>query len=136
MTAAENTEEPRTIWNRSFLLVFVASIFLHFGMQMSQGILAPYTAELGGSATEVGMVTSAFAVTALLLKAISAPVLDSFDRKKVFSIALLGTAVAFVGYTLSTSVLMVGTFSLVRGASQAFTSTAALVIATDYLPKD
>lgn len=136
LTAAENTEEPRTIWNRSFLLVFVASIFLHFGMQMSQGILAPYTAELGGSATEVGMVTSAFAVTALLLKAISAPVLDSFDRKKVFSIALLGTAVAFVGYTLSTSVLMVGTFSLVRGASQAFTSTAALVIATDYLPKD
>lgn len=136
MAAAENIEEPRTIWNSSFLLVFFASVCMHFGLQMSQGILAPYTADLGGTASEIGMVTSAFAVTALLLKAISAPVLDSFDRKKVLTFSILGIAIAFAGYTISTSVLMVGAFSLVRGAAQAFSATAALVIATDCLPKD
>ncbi|MDO5117042.1 MAG: MFS transporter [Eggerthellaceae bacterium] len=136
MTKTANIKEPTSIWNRSFILVCIAAVFMHFGMQMSQGILAPYTAALGGSASEVGMVTSAFALTALLLKAISAPILDSFNRKKVFSIAMLGTAVAFAGYAFSTSVFMVGTFSLVRGAAMAFTSTAALVIATDFLPKN
>ncbi|MBE6464814.1 MAG: MFS transporter [Eggerthellaceae bacterium] len=136
MTKTANIKEPTSIWNRSFILVCIAAVFMHFGMQMSQGILAPYTAALGGSASEVGMVTSAFALTALLLKAISAPILDSFNRKKVFSIAMLGTAVAFTGYAFSTSVFMVGTFSLVRGAAMAFTSTAALVIATDFLPKN
>jgi len=136
VTKTANIKEPTSIWNRSFILVCIAAVFMHFGMQMSQGILAPYTAALGGSASEVGMVTSAFALTALLLKAISAPILDSFNRKKVFSIAMLGTAVAFTGYAFSTSVFMVGTFSLVRGAAMAFTSTAALVIATDFLPKN
>lgn len=134
--APADTGEPTSIWNRSFVLVCVAAVFLHFGMQMSQGILAPFTAAVGGTASEVGMVTGAFAITALLLKIVSAPVLDSFNRKNVLAIALLGTAVSFIGYALSTSVLMLGTFSLVRGAAMAFSSTAALVIATDFLPKD
>lgn len=123
------------IWDRSFTSIFIVNAFMNLGLQMVNGVLPKYVDSMGASASEIGLVTSLFAITALLFKIVSGPAIDSFNRKKVLAGFMAVMCVSFVGYGLSTSIAAVGAMSLLRGAAQAFTATCSLVIATDFLPQ-
>jgi MFS family permease len=84
----------------------------------------------------IGFTTGIFALTALLFKIISAPALDTYNRKKVVMGATIVIFLAFVCYTLSFNVKMLIFSRLLQGAGQAFTTTGCLTIASDSLPLD
>ena len=129
-------KSPTKIWNKVFISIFLANLCLNLSKQMINTLVARYADVLGASAVMVGVVSSAFAISALVLKLISGPVNDSFNRKYVLMFACLVMACSYVGYGLSGSVNGLVAFRLLQGAGQAFTATVCLALASDALPAD
>lgn len=135
-TAQGKTEEPTKIWNRAFTSVFITNALLYVGEQMVQPLVSSYAKSLGATEVVIGMVASAFAVTAILFKIISAPAIDTYNKKYILFGAMITIFIAYMGYSFSDSVPVVMGFRLVQGAGKAFTATCCLAMATDALPKD
>ena len=125
-----------SIWNKNFVMALMANLFAQLGMNMSYGILSPYAEHLGGTPVEIGVVFSSFAISALLVKIVSGPATDSFDRKKILVAAVVTLAIAFTTYAFAqnTNMLVVG--SLIRGLGGGVVSTALLAMAADTLPPE
>ena len=130
------SEEPTRIWNRIFTCVFITNCLLYLGEQMVQPLITSYARSLGATDVIVGMVGSAFAITAILFKILSAPTIDTFNKKYVLAGAMFVIFIAYLGYSFSSTVPVVYSFRLLQGAGKAFTATCALAMATDALPRD
>lgn len=136
LTEADVAEKPAKIWNAVFISVFATNMLMMFSQQMSNSLIAKYADFLGAPATLVGMVTGLFAVTALLFKFISAPAIDSYNRKIILAGAMSVLGLAFIGYSLANSIPMLMVSRLIQGAGMAFSSTCCLALASDALPVD
>lgn len=133
-TRVEDAPEGR-IWNRTFITVFVANALVSIGLQMSNVLIGKYTDSLGATATLVGVVSSAFAWSAIVFKLFSGPTLDAFNRKYVVMAAISVIGFAFVGYGFAANVGQLISFRLLQGAGQAFTTTCFIAMAADSLPR-
>lgn len=134
--AARNESTEKRIWNPLFTSLFLANAAMYISQFMSSSLIGKYASTLGATASVVGMVSSAFAITALLLKLVSAPAIDSLNRKYILITAMSMLTIAYFGYACSTAVSAVFGFRLVQGAAQAFSATCCLALATDALPED
>ena len=119
-----------------FMSICLISTLMNLSKQMSNSILSRYVDSLGAAATIVGMVSSTFALAALIFKFISGPALDSMNRKNIFIAAMVLMGVAFTGYSLSSTVPMIVVFRFVQGTAQAFTATCLLAMVADALPPE
>ncbi len=131
----ENSE-PTTIWNKMFVSIFFANMALNLGQTMSNSLLAKYADYLGAPATQVGMLMSMFALTALLFKIVSAPAMDTFNKKYLVMGAMLIMSLAYVGFGLSQSISSLMVFRLFQGCGNAFGNVCCLAIVAEALPKD
>ena len=114
---------PTKVWNLHFTCIFLANATMYLGQYMIQTLVTKYAATLGAAPSVLGVVASAFALTALLFKLFSGPALDAFERKYIIFGSMLVLAAAFFGYSFASSVELVIVFRLVQGAAQAFTAT-------------
>ena len=64
----ERTEPQDKIWNKSFTSIFIANMLMFMGQQMMNTLVAKYANTLGAAPVMIGVVTSSFAYTALILK--------------------------------------------------------------------
>ena len=127
-------DKPAKIWNSVFIGAFTINLLLHLCTNSMGPLVAKYADHLGATATIVGLVTSLFALTALIFKLVSAPAIDTFNRKYVLLGSMLIMFVAFVFYTVSKTIPMLMFSRLLQGTAQAFTTTCCLTIASDSLP--
>ncbi|MFJ3384032.1 MULTISPECIES: MFS transporter [unclassified Curtobacterium] len=128
--------EPSKIWNRAFIAIFATNVLVSIGLQMSNVLIGKYTDSLGATAAVVGIVSSAFAWSAIVFKLASAPALDAFNRKFIVLGAIIAIGVAFLGFGISGNVPELITFRLLQGAGQAFSTTAFIAMAADALPRE
>ncbi|MDE6185575.1 MAG: MFS transporter, partial [Lachnospiraceae bacterium] len=125
-----------SIWTPAFISVCGTNAFMNLSKQMSNSILSKYVDSLGATAAIVGLVSSTFALAALIFKFISGPALDSCNRKKILIGAMIALGISFFGYSLSDTVPIIIVFRFLQGAAQAFTATCLLTIASNTLPAD
>jgi MFS family permease len=130
------SEVPTKVWNAVFISVFLTNILLQFAQQMSTSLVAKYADHLGASPSIVGIVMSMFAITAILFKFISAPAIDTFNRKYILAGAMCVLGIAFIGYAVSRSIPIIIASRLIQGIGLAFTATCCLTMAADALPPD
>ena len=131
----ENVKE-QGIWSPTFVSICLINAFMNLSKQMSNSILSKYIDSLGAAATVVGLVSSTFALAALIFKFVSGPALDTFNRKHIIVGAMLALGISFLGYSVSTTVPMITAFRFLQGAAQAFTATCLLTMASDTLPPE
>lgn len=123
------------IWNAAFTLIFITNCLLYLGEQMVQPLITSYAKSLGATEVIVGMVASAFAITSIIFKIISAPAIDAFNKKYILFGSMMIIFFADLGYSFSSTVPAVFAFRLLQGTGKAFTATCALAMATDALPQ-
>lgn len=136
MREGEVQKSSAGIWNRVYTSVFAANALLFLGMQTVNTLVAKYADYLGATATVVGIVSSLFALTALILKLFSGPAIDAFNRRNILMGAIFVISLAFFGFGFSTNVEMLFAFRLLQGCGQAFTATCCLALAADSLPAE
>ncbi len=124
------------IWNKIFINMFIINMMFHMCTTMMSTLTGKYADFLGGSATIVGMASGIFALTAIIFKIISAPAIDSLNKKYVLLGGIGIMTAAFVGYTFSHSIPALIGSRLIQGAGQAFTTTGCLAIASASLPNE
>lgn len=129
-------QEQTNIWNKMFISIFFANMALNLGQQMSNSLLAKYADHLGAPASQIGMLMSMFAITALLFKIVSAPMMDTYNRKYLVMGAMAIMATAYVGFSMSTSIHTLMIFRLFQGCGNAFGNVCCLAIVAEALPKD
>lgn len=128
------TEKSEKVWNSLFTSVFIINILCQMGIFTMGTLTAKYANSLGASSEIVGIVASAFAYTALFFKMVSAPAIDSMNRKFILIGALGVMLLAYILYAASGSIPMLIVARLTQGIGQAFTATCCLTIASDSLP--
>lgn len=131
-----DASKRNTIWNPTFLSVFIVNFSLQMGQYMMNTLIPKYANYLGATASVVGLVSSIFAVTALAIRPISGPAFDYFSKKRLLTLTIGVIALAFVGYSLSSSVGMIIFCRLLHGVGVGCTAPLALAIASDALPEE
>ena len=133
---SQTFEGPNKIWNRQFITVFLINALLHLCTYAMNSLASKFAVFLGAGLALVGLVASIHSTGALVFKIISAPAVDSFNRKKVLLFAIGLMFAAFVGYSLSNSASALLVFRIMQGAAMAFTTVGCLTMASDALPQD
>lgn len=128
--------EKATIWTPTFLSIFIANFATQMGQFTMNTLIPKYVNYMGATATMVGLVTSMFAVTALILRPVTGPAFDYFSKKKLYMLAVFTIVVAFIGYSSARTVPMMIVFRLLHGIGIGCTAPLGLAIATDSLPAE
>ncbi len=128
--------EPTKIWNRLFLTVFFANMAFGIGQTMSNTMLAVYADSLGAPASQIGILMSMFAITALIFRFVAGPALDSFNRKYLLMGATIIMATAYIGFSLSKDISGLMVFRLLQGVGNAFGNVCCFALVADALPRD
>lgn len=128
--------EKATIWTPTFISIFIANFATQMGQYTMNTLIPKYVNYMGATASMVGLVTSMFAVTALVLRPITGPAFDYFSKKKLYMLAVFTIFVAFIGYSSARTVPMMIVFRLLHGIGIGCTAPLGLAIATDSLPTE
>jgi MFS family permease len=134
MASNKNNTHPETIWNAKFISIFAANACMYISIQMVNSLVAKYADYMGAVSSVVGLVSSIYAVTALVLKIFSGPAIDTFNRSVILVCSMSAVAISFFGYSVSHSIQMLLFSRLLQGAGLAFTTTCCLAVAADTLP--
>lgn len=135
-TPVSQWQPPSKIWNSMFLSIFFANMALNLSQSMSNSLLAKYADSMGAPASQIGMLMSMFAITALVFRFIAGPAMNSFNRKLLLISAMSVFSVANIGFGLSESINGLMFFRLLQGIGNAFANAVCLAIVSEVLPKD
>lgn len=123
------------LWNRAFINIFLVNFFLQMGQQMTNVLVPKYADALGSSAYIVGVVSSIFAISSLVIRPIATPAFDSFSKKILLIISIFGIFAVFIGYSLSTSTSVLIAIRLVHGICIGCVAPLSLAIASNVIPE-
>jgi len=129
-------DAPAKIWNRAFCSILLANAVMNLCQHMINALLPKYVDSMGLQATTIGMLMSAYTFTALVLRFVAGPVMDTYNKKYIATIAMIGLAVAYAGFGVSKSISMMMAFRLLQGAVMAFCNACCLAMASENIPKD
>ena len=76
----EKTPEKKTIWTRAFICILCVNAFMQMGQQMMNTLIPKYANSLGASAHVVGLMSTAFGLSALLFRPFVSPAFDVFSK--------------------------------------------------------
>lgn len=115
----------------AFLRICFLNFMMMLGQTMTNTLIPKYIDSLGSSPVLVGFVTSAFSISSLITKPISGPAIDAFKKKYILLLGNVLILISFIGYSFSTTVLMMVIFRLLHGFGLGFTVIACLTIVSE-----
>lgn len=127
-------EEKQTIWNKSFIDIFIINSVLNMGLFMMNTLIPKFAEHLGATATVVGMVSGIFAVTALSVRPIVGPATGYFKKNLLLAAAIGIFALAYICFGLSRNIPMIIVGRLLQGVGMGFLAPVLLALASDVLP--
>lgn len=129
-------EEPKTLWNISFITVLVLGFITGSANQMVNPLLSKYAISLGASLSLAGTIVGLQSGMAMCLRPISGAASDILNRKYVMIGSIAASSLAFTGYLLFHNITAIVICRLLQGFSFAFMSVARTAFATEYMPKE
>lgn len=123
------------MWNTAYINILIVNFCHQMGHQMMNTLVPKYANALGASAYTVGLVSSFFAISSLLIRPIATPAFDSFSKKKLLIVSIFGIFVTFTIYGLSKNVYALMAARLLHGMCIGCVAPLSLAIAGDALPE-
>jgi len=122
------------IWNSKFINVFIINFLVNMGQYTINTLIPKYAYYLGAEASVVGIVSSMFAVTALLIRPVAGPAMDYFRKSRLLTISIGLVTVSYIGYGCSGGVGMLMAVRLIHGIGIGVTTPLCLALASNALP--
>jgi MFS family permease len=130
--SAENTPK---LWNKYFIMVSLANIFMAFSIQFISIVLALYVSSLGGTASYTGFILTAFTVSALIMRVISGRLVDKKGRRMVAVVGLATAGLASVLFVFFPYLAALPIIRVIQGIGYSIAVTAIAVAVTDVIPR-
>ena len=133
-------QEHKSVWKvisqRAFLTVFIGNILVCISFNIiNAGLVVHFTEDYGMDVAIVGTVVSLFSFMSLIMKPISSPVIDRFDRKKLLIGSYVILAIGTVGMAFANEVASLYAFQVVRGFGWGASMGLNAVILADVVGK-
>lgn len=129
-----STKDNEKIWTKDFINIFIVSFIMNMGQFMMSTLVPKYAYQLGGAATVVGMVTGAFAVTALGIRPIAGPAMDYFKKNRLLSLAIGSITLSFICYGFSRNITTLVIARLIHGIGIGLAAPLSLALVSNILP--
>jgi len=126
---------PSKVWNRGFILIFIANLFQHMGQQTITALIPKYANSMGAAASLVGIVSGAFAISALLSRPVTSPAFDCFKKKNLYSLSNIIILLAYLIFIVAPNVGWLIAGRLLQGIGVGICAPISLSIACDNLPE-
>lgn len=130
------TETPR-LWNADYTKVWIANFTIFFSFMLLTPLLPIYLHDTFGADKHlIGEVLSGYTLMALLARAFSGYVVDSFPRKLVLVVSFAFFSVFFLGYVLAGSLMLFAIVRTLHGVPFGSVTVANSTVAIDVLHPD
>jgi len=130
----ENQGMNERIWTLAFVELFLINSLSSLGHFMMNTLMPRYAEQLGASPSTVGVVASAFAITALAVRPVVGPATTSFRNNRLFAAGNAIILASFLIYLFSYNVptLIVG--RLLQGIGMGFLAPVSMAMVSEVLP--
>ncbi len=131
---AISTKRQEPLWNSNYVKVWVANFMIFFSFMLLTPLLPSYLSDtFGADKQTIGIVLSGYTLTALMIRALSGYMVDSFPRRVVLITSYLIFATCFAGYLVAGSLLLFAVVRTLHGAPFGATTVANSTVAIDVL---
>lgn len=127
-------ENIKKIWNKKFILLFIANLLVLAAFYASIPIIPVYCEEIGITGSKVGIVLTAMSVATILFRPIAGYLLDNFNRYFVYLIFLALFCLSFPAFILFPVFGLLIVVRLYMGAVYSVCASATMTLAGDVLP--
>lgn len=125
-----------SIWNPAFIIMLTVNLFNSAGQYMIGSALPKYSNFLGASPVIIGLVTSAFSISALLVRPITGSALDYYNKKIMLTISLALTTVMYTVCAFTDNVTVLVLTRFIDGIGASVKVPLCLALATEFLPEE
>jgi predicted MFS family arabinose efflux permease len=125
----------RVIFERQMLTIFIASLFVLTQVLVSYSIVPLYIVERGGDSFTVGVQTTLFAVSSVLLRFLFGPVADLRGRRFALALGAFAFATGHLGIWLSPDLRVMGVARVYQAIGMASYLSAASSFVADLAPE-
>lgn len=123
------------LWNRNYLRAWGANFTLFFSFMLVVPLLPIYLQEeFGASKDVIGTVLSGYTAVALLTRAASGYLVDTFPRKQILVLGFVLLTAFFAGYMAAGSLLLFAIVRTLHGFPFGISTVANSTVAIDVLP--
>jgi len=126
----------KTIFSKYFVLLMINYTLLFINYTIINPILPKYAISLGMSISLAGIISGAFALTALVFRPVSGKLADKKNPKMLFIISNVIMAAACVMYVLGNSFASLLIARIAHGVAFALISVVSIVILLQFVPKN
>ena len=126
-----------TIWNKTFICVFVAQAFLSLSQGSVNILIARYAGEsLGVSPVVMGNLVGLYFGVALAMRPVAGPLQTKLDKRKLLIAVYLTGGIVNLGYAFFNTTAAFATFRVIQGIQYGFMGSLIMTIAVDSLPQE
>ncbi len=128
-------EVTEKLWNKNYLKVLTANFMLFFSFMLLAPLLPLYLSEtFHADKAAIGLVLSGYTITALVIRAFSGYLVDTFPRKLVLLVTYFLFALFFVGYLAAGTLLFFTIVRTLHGAPFGAATVATTTVGIDVVP--
>ena len=129
------TRPSEKLWNANYRKLWSANFMMFFSFMLLTPLLPLYLSETFGAGKEtIGIVLSGYTLTAMIMRALSGYLVDTFPRRLVLLAGYALFALFFVGYLAAGSLLVFAAVRTLHGAPFGVATIANSTSAIDVLP--
>ncbi|WP_379133583.1 MFS transporter [Paenibacillus sp. sgz500958] len=129
------TSATERLWSKSFIILTMCNLLLFTGLQMTLSTLPSYAkGELHATSFEISLVTSLFALSAIVSRLFSAKAMEKGGRNLLIFLGLAIMLSAVFGYYGARSITMLLILRMLFGIGFGMASTAFPTMASDVVP--
>ena len=125
---------PQPIWQRDFILLWIAGMFLATSYYVMVPVLPLYGQHIGLTATEIGLLITVYTGFALLVRPFTGQFIDRHGRRLTYLSALAAFSLIMAGYVLSAGLLTLLLVRALHGVAWGALTTTGSTVAADLLP--
>lgn len=129
------SNEPHKLWTKEFVTLTISNLFLFLTLQMLLSTLPAYAKEaFGANPTQISLITSLFAFSAIASRLFSSKALEKGKRRQLLYIGLFISLMAILGYYFASGIGFLLLMRVLFGIGFGMTSTSFPTMAADIIP--
>lgn len=136
MNTITDQKPKEKLWSQSFILALLANALVFLAFEMLAPTLPLYVSSLGGEATQIGLVTGIFVISAILIRPFTGIMAMKMDKKYLLVIGVAIGALATGGYYLATEIWVLILVRILHGFGFGITTTYFTTIAAENTPEE
>lgn len=135
MTDEKKTVETEKVWNRSFICVFLTSMFLNSAFWTIVPMVSSYCLELGSDLKTASAVASLMSMAAMFLRPVAGMISDQVNRKRLILLTIASNVMLAVLHIFARDVRLLAIVRVLQGVAFSFASVAIMAFGTVFIPE-